>query len=206
MSADPNSDATAKPAAASAPRGKFLFDFGPLVVFFVGYKLGGVVVATAAFMVAITVAFALTWARERRLPPLMIVTAVVVLIFGGLTVGLGDPRFIYVKPTIVSALGGAVLLGGMAVGRPLLKPLMGSALSLREAGWRAISFRFGIFWLALAGLNEFVWRSFTPERESVWVWFKFLGIPALTLAFLLSQAGLFRRHMIEPATEPDGKS
>jgi intracellular septation protein len=203
MSDDPTPGAPAEPKPA--PRGKFLFDFGPLVVFFVGYKVGGVLVATAAFMVAMTIALVWTWIRDRRLPPMMIVTAVVVLVFGGLTVGLREPRFIYVKPTIDSALMGLALLGGMATGRPLLKPLLGSALALRDAGWRALSVRFGIFWLVLALLNELVWRSVTPERESLWVWFKFLGIPALTLAFLLTQAGLFRRHMIEPAPAPEAK-
>lgn len=179
--------------------GKLLVELGPLAVFFVAYRLGGVLAATAAFMVAVTIGLVYMWCKERRLPPMMVASAIIVLVFGGLTVGLKDPRFIYIKPTIVSGLGGLVLLGGMAVGRPLLKPLFGTALAMQDAGWRALSFRFGLFWLALAGLNELVWRSVTPDREPLWVWFKILGIPGLTLLFTLSQTGLIRRFAAEPA-------
>jgi intracellular septation protein len=183
--------------------GKLLVELGPLAVFFIAYRVGGVLAATASFMVAVTLGLAFMWWKERRLPPMMVATAIIVLIFGGLTVGLKDPRFIYLKPTIISGLGGLVLLGGLATGRPLLKSLLGSAMTMDDAGWRALSLRFGLFWLGLAGLNELVWRSVTPAREDLWVWFKILGIPGLTLLFMLTQAGLMRRHAIEPV-EPAG--
>ena len=183
-----------KPAGS----GKLLVELGPLAVFFVGYRVGGVLAATAAFMVAVTLGLGYMWWKERRLPPMMVASAIIVLIFGGLTVGLKDPRFIYVKPTILSGLGGLVLLGGLVVGRPLLKPLLASALTMDDGGWRALTLRFGLFWLALAGLNELVWRHFTPAREDLWVWFKILGIPSLTMLFMLTQSGLLRRHAIEP--------
>jgi intracellular septation protein len=130
---------------------------------------------------------------------MLVVTAVVVLVFGGMTIWLGDPRFIYVKPTIVTSLSALVLLGGLAFKRPLLKPLMGSALELTDEGWSALSLRFALFSFVLAGLNEAVWRSVTPHAEHLWVWFKFLGIPGLTVLFLLTQTPLLKRHALQPA-------
>lgn len=178
-------------------RQSLLLDFGPLVVFFVAYKLRGIYWATGAFMVAVTAALIASWLRTRKLPLMPLVTAVIVLVFGGMTIWLGDPRFIYVKPTIITTLTAVALLGGLAFKRPLLKPLMGSALQMKDEGWRALSFRFALFSLCVAGLNEVVWRSFTPHAEDMWVWFKFLGIPLLTVAFLFSQAPLLKRFGIE---------
>lgn len=171
-----------------------LLDFGPLLLFFAAYKLGDIYWATGAFMIAAPIALVVAYRRERKLRAMPVVTLVIVLVFGGMTMWLRDPRFIYVKPTIVAGLTGAVLLGGVALGRALMKPLLGTALELDEQGWRALSLRFGLFSLLLAGLNEIVWRGVTPDAEYLWVWFKFLGIPVLTLLFLLSQGGMLKRH------------
>lgn len=179
--------------AAAPETSSFWLDFGPILAFVVAYKLGGIYWATGTFMVAAPAALALAWVRDRRLRPLPIVTAVIVLVFGGLTLWLSDPRFIYIKPTLVTSLTALALFVGVALGKPLLKPLLGSALELSDAGWRALSIRFAIFSLLLGGLNELVWRSFTPESEHVWVWFKFLGIPLLTVAFMLTQTSVLRR-------------
>jgi intracellular septation protein len=182
-----------------ADRSKLLVDFGPLVVFFIGYRVSGILTATAAFMVAVTLALGFTWLKTRKLPTMPLVTAVIVLVFGGLTLGLGDPRFIYLKPTIVASLTALVLLGGLAFDRPLLKPVLGTAVQLTHQGWRTLSLRFALFSFVLAGANELVWRTTTPEREHLWVWFKFLGVPGLTLLFLMSQAGVLRRFAVEPS-------
>lgn len=162
-------------------------------MFVIAYKLGGIYWATGVFMIAAPAALLVTWFRDRKLKPLPIVTAVIVLFFGGMTLWFSDPRFIYIKPTLVASLTALALLGGVLFKRSLLKPLMGSALELSDEGWRALSLRFGLFSIALAGLNELVWRSYTPHAEHVWVWFKFLGIPGLTVAFMLSQTLTLRR-------------
>jgi intracellular septation protein len=174
-----------------------LADLGPLVVFFAFYKLRDIYWATGAFMIAVTVALGLSWLKTRKVRTMPVVTAVIVLFFGGMTIWLGDPRFIYIKPTIVASLMGLTLLGGLAFGRALLKPLIGSALSMTDEGWRILSKRFALMSLATAGLNELVWRSVTPERESLWVWFKFLGIPVITGVFLLIQLRALAQHMIK---------
>jgi len=180
-------------------RSQTLVDFGPLIVFVVAYKLRGIYWATGAFMVAATLALLYSWRREGKVRPLPLVTLVIVMVFGGMTIWLRDPRFIYVKPTIVAGLTGTILLGGLAFGRALLKPLLGSALELSDEGWRAFSFRFALFSFGLAALNEFVWRRFTPQAEHIWVWFKFLGIPGLTLIFLLAQTPMLKRFRIGDA-------
>lgn len=182
--------------ARSAPPGWFrpLVEIGPLVVFFVANARGGILVATAAFMIAITVALAASWLVERRLPTMTVVTAVFVLIFGGLTLYLDDEEFIKFKPTIVKTLFGAILLGGLAFGKPLLQPLLGSAMQLTDIGWRALTLRWGLFFLFLAGLNELVRRNASTDT---WVSFAVFGNIALSVVFMMSQMGLIKRHLIE---------
>ena len=187
------------PSEKQPPASSTLLDLGPVAVFALVYKLRDVYWATGAFMVAVTAALIVAYVKERRLRPMPLVTAAIVLVFGGLTIGLGDPRFIYVKPTLVAGLSGLVLLVGLAFRKPLLKPLLGSALALTPEGWRALSLRFGLFSLVLAALNEAVWRSATPHAEHMWVWFKLLGIPGLTLLFLVAQTPLMRRFALDGA-------
>lgn len=190
---------TPPPAKAQEAPNQTLVDFGPLIIFVLAYKFGGIYWATGSFMVAATLALLYSWRREGKVRPLPLVTLVIVMVFGGMTIWLRDPRFIYVKPTIVTALTGTILLGGLAFGRPLLKPLLGTALELSDEGWRAFSLRFALFSFGLAALNEFVWRKFTPEAEHIWVWFKFLGIPGLTLVFLVAQTPMLKRFRIGDA-------
>ncbi len=126
-----------------------------------------------------------------RLLPVPLMTAVLVVVFGGLTFWLNDPRFIKIKPTIINLLFAGVLFFGLLTGRPLLKLLLGEAFNLTEEGWRRLSFRWALFFLGLAALNELVWRSFS---ETVWVNFKVFGILGLSLVFAMAQIGLIKRH------------
>jgi intracellular septation protein len=120
-----------------------------------------------------------------------VVTAVLVVVFGGLTFWLDDPRFIMIKPTIINLGFAGVLLAGLAMRRPLLKILFGEAFNLTEEGWRKLSVRWALFFLTLALLNELVWRNFS---EATWVNFKVFGILPLTVVFAMAQIGLIRRH------------
>ena len=166
-------------------------EYGPLVVFFAAYAGTNLLWATAALMAATLVALTLSFAVARRVPLMPLVTAAVVGVFGGLTLWLQDETFIKMKPTVVQGLFAAILLGGLATGRPLLKPLMGAAWPMDDEGWRRLTLRFGLFFAVMAGLNEAVWRT---QSTDVWVAFKVFGILGLTFLFAVLQAPLMRRH------------
>jgi intracellular septation protein len=181
-------------AAPPNPQIKLLIEFGPLAAFGITYFFAGIFWATGVVMVTSVLALAASWSQFGRLLPVPLMTAALVVVFGGLTFWLNDPRFIKIKPTIINLLFAGVLLFGLMTGRPLLKLLLGEAFNLTEEGWRKLSFRWALFFLGLAALNEVVWRSFS---ESVWVNFKVFGILVLSLVFAMAQIGLIKRHEIK---------
>ena len=156
--------------------------------------LGGpIFVATALFIVATVIALAVSLALTRRLPIMPFVTGIVVLVFGGLTLWLQDETFIKMKPTIVNALFGGVLLGGLLFGQSLLGYVFDSVFKLTDEGWRKLTFRWGLFFFVLAVLNEIVWRNFSTD---IWVNFKVFGIMPLTFVFTLTQLPLINRYTL----------
>jgi intracellular septation protein len=174
---------------------KLVLDLGPLALFFFANSRYGIFAATAAFMVAVVAALVVSYAITRHLPIMPVVTAVIVLVFGGLTLFLHDATFIKVKPTIIYALFGAVLLGGLAFNKPLLGVVFDSMFHLTEEGWRKLTLRWAIFFLALAVLNEIVWRN---TSTNVWVDFKVFGVMPLTFLFGALQVPLLKKHAAEP--------
>ncbi len=184
----------------SRPWVKPTIEFGPLAVFFIAYLKFDLIGATGAFMAATVVALTLSYVMERRLPMVLVVTAVVVMVFGGLTLLLDDDRFIKMKPTIVQALFAVVLLGGLLFGRPLLKPVLNAAWQLTDQGWRSLTLRFGIFFAVMAIINEFVWRT---QSTDFWVNYKIFGAMVLTLLFTAAQAPLIQRCQIDPDDAAD---
>jgi intracellular septation protein len=167
-------------------------DYGPLAAFFLTYLLHGLMAATAVVVVASIMALAAAWAIERRVPMIPLLTAAVVAVFGGLTLWLQDETFIKMKPTIVQALFAAILLGGLAFGRPLLKPLFGAMLPpMSDRAWGQFTLRYALFFIAMALLNELVWRT---QSTDFWVTFKVFGLPVLTILFILSQLPFMSRH------------
>src|SRR6202048_1034118 len=163
------------------PALKLVLDLGPLLVFFAVNSRFGIFAATGAFMAAIVIALAVAYALTRHLPIMPLVTAIVVVVFGTLTLVLHDELFIKVKPTIIYVLFGGVLLVGLAFGKSLLGIVFDSVFHLTEEGWRKLTLRWALFFLALAVLNEIVWRTQTTD-----VWGSFIVVGGLALSFLFA--------------------
>ncbi|HHK73720.1 MAG TPA: septation protein A [Rhizobiales bacterium] len=173
---------------------KALTEYGPLAVFFIANAKFGIFPATAAFMAASALALILSFALTRKIAKMPLITAGFVFVFGGLTLWLNDATFIKVKPTLVYLLFAGILLGGYAMKRYFLSDLFGAALELDREGWRRMTLRWAMFFVALAVLNEYVWRHFSTD---MWVNLKVFGFAPLTVIFALLQSGLIRKHMIE---------
>ena len=177
---------------------KLLIEMGPLVAFFIANWKAGIFWGTGIFMVATVIALAASWILTRKIAMVPLVSAVFVALFGALTLYLQSDLFIKVKVTLINALFGAVLLGGVAFGKSYLKLVMGEAMKLPEHAWRMLSLRWGFFFVALAILNEIVWRHFSTDT---WVNFKVFGMLPLTLVFALANAPYMAKHMIEDKIE-----
>ncbi len=174
---------------------KLVLEFGPLALFFVANHEYGIYAATGALMVGVFVALGVAWSITRRLPMMPVVTAILLLIFGGLTFLLQDETFIKMKVTILYTLFGGALLGALWFDRLLLPIVFDSAFHLDDAGWRKLTWRWSFFFFFLAALNEVVRRVVTTD---VWVNFKVFGILPLTLLFAMTQLPLMMRHEIKP--------
>ena len=176
---------------------KLALELGPLGVFFFVNARFGLFAATAVFLATTIVALSVSWWLTRKLAIMPVVTGIIVLVFGGLTLLLQDETFIKMKPTIVNVLFGTTLLVGLLFGRPLLGYVFDSVFRLDDEGWRKLTFRWGLFFFVLAILNEVMWRSFSTDT---WVTFKVFGIMPLTIAFTLSQMRLIQRHSLPERT------
>ena len=173
---------------------KRLIEMGPLVCFFIANWKAGIYWDTGIFMVATAIALPASWILTRKIAMVPLVSAIFVALFGALTLWLHDDLFIKVKVTLINALFGAVLLGGVAMGRSYIKLIMGEAMKLPDHAWRTLSIRWGLFFLAMAVLNEIVWRNFSTDQ---WVNFKVFGLLPLTLVFAIANAPFMSKHMIE---------
>ncbi|WP_296579256.1 septation protein A [Phreatobacter sp.] len=184
-----------------APLAKLALEMGPLVTFFLVNSYGdrwfGVApdkrlfLATGIFVVAVLASLAVTWSLIRKLPVMPLVSAVVVTVFGGLTLLLHDDLFIKLKPTIVNTLFGCVLVWAGLTGRNVLKLVLDSVFTLTDEGWRLLTWRWAFFFFLLAGINEVVWRTQTTD---FWVAFKVWGIMPITMIFAMAQMPLIMRH------------
>lgn len=192
-----------EPTATEKPKGggQLLVDLGPVIVFMITYNVANgrvaegqaIYWATGVFLVATLLAVAYAWLVQKRLPPMLIVTAVIVGVFGGLTMALQDPVFIKIKPTIVNLLYAGVIFGGLAVKQNVWKMLFQGAFpALPDKVWTTFAVRWGLFFVFLAALNEVVWRS---TSEAFWANFKVLGVMPLTLVFMLANMPLLMKHM-----------
>jgi intracellular septation protein len=169
---------------------KLLIELGPLALFFAVYSKFGIFAATGVLMAGVVVTLGVSYAMLKRIPVMPLVTAVIVLIFGSLTLFFHDETLIKIKPTALYLLFAAALFAGLALKKPMLKILFDGALHVTEEGWRKLTWRWAVFFIALAVLNEIVWRTQTTD---LWVKFKTFGFLPLTLLFALAQAPLIMR-------------
>jgi intracellular septation protein len=176
---------------------KLATELGPLIVFFVANAKFNLVVATGAFMVAIVAAMIASYVVVRHVPIMAIVTAVIVLVFGTLTLVLHDETFIKVKPTIIYGLFAAILGGGLLFGRSFIAILFNQMFNLTPKGWRILTMRWALFFLGMAALNEIVWRT---QSTDFWVAFKAFGAIPITMIFAMTQMPVIKRYHLEPAT------
>jgi intracellular septation protein len=186
---------------------KLALELGPLALFFLANAYADrfgfaesqrIFVATALFIATTVVALATSYALLRKLPIMPLVSGVVVVVFGGLTLALQNEMFIKLKPTIVNTMFGLILLGGLYFRKPLLEIVLDSMFELDEEGWRKLTLRWAVFFFALAILNEIVWRT---QSTDFWVSFKVFGIMPLTIVFALAQTPLILRHEVKKVEE-----
>jgi intracellular septation protein len=202
-----------------SPGLKLLLDLGPLLLFFfantrpqlftpllkpflsealITGEHAGIFVATAVFIPAVLAALAVSYALTRHVAAMPVVTAVIVVVFGGLTLLLQNETFIKLKPTLVYLLFAVTLLGGLAFRKPLLGMVFDSVFNLTDEGWRKLTLRWGIFFVAMAVLNEIVWRSVSTDA---WVSFKVFGFLPLTMLFAAAQFPLLQKYAVEETGE-----
>ncbi len=190
---------------------KMALELGPLVVFFIVNTKGEdilaafpalnqwfsspIIFATAVFMVAMLISLALTWVLLKRIAVMPLVTGVVVVIFGGLTLYFQDSTFIKMKPTITNTLFGGTLLIGLVFGQSLLRYVFGDVYKLQPEGWHKLTLRWGLFFLVLAIMNEVVWRT---QSDDFWVAFKVWATMPITIVFAAAQLPLLTRYAPEP--------
>jgi intracellular septation protein len=191
---------------------KMAFELGPLIAFFIafgrmkdntytffGTEYSGFITVTAAFIVLMLVTTTLQWALTGTLSKMQIVSLVLVVIMGGLTVYLNDEHFIKMKPTLLFGFFGVVLGVGLLRGQSYLRNVMDAALPLQPEGWMILTRRLALFFIALAVANELIWRFGTTEA---WVFFKTFGDTMALLAFFASQYPLLVKYSTEDAEKP----
>ncbi len=194
---------------------KTILEWGPLIAFLVAYtklkdsvftigatEYQGFIIVTALFIPVLLVATGLQWWLTKHLSKMQIVTVVMVVVFGGMSVWFNDERFFKIKPTLIYLILGSILAFGLTRGKSYLQSLMGDVMPLEPEGWMILTRRFVALFFGFAVLNEILWRGFSTDT---WVWFKTFGFTGLIVVFMLSQAGVLSKYGIEEdGEEKDG--
>ena len=173
---------------------KFVTDFGPLAIFFFYYYINDkdISVAIPPLIIATIISLIIVWFFEKKIPPMPLISGVLITFFGGLTIYFDDPIFIYIKPTIINIIFALTLFFGKYFTKePILKKILGKSLPLEDMGWKILNNRWMFFFFGLAILNEFIWRT---QSEEFWVNFKVWGMLPITIIFTAFQIGLINRY------------
>lgn len=170
---------------------KFLLEFIPLMLFFITNKTHGIIVATSVLVISSVIAAGIFYWLEKKIPPLLIISTFFVSLFGGLTILSHDDFFIKIKPTLVNLILAITLFCGLLFKKGLLKYIMESAFSMDESAWQKFSFRWGLFFIFLAIVNELIWRNFSTD---FWVSFKSFGMLPITMLFTISQIPFLKKY------------
>jgi len=173
---------------------KFVTDFGPLAIFFFYYYNNDkdISVAIPPLIIATIISLIIVWFFEKKIPPMPLLSGVLITFFGGLTIYFDDPIFIYVKPTIINIIFALTLFFGKYFTKePILKIILGKSLPLEDMGWKILNNRWMFFFFGLAILNEFIWRT---QSEEFWVNFKVWGMLPITIIFTGFQIGLINKY------------
>ena len=173
---------------------KLFIDEGPSAVFFLIYTKGELKSSILPFIIATIIAVIFSYIIEKKIPIMPTVGAAIILIFGGLTIYFDNEIFFKMKPTIINVLFACILYGGEILKKPLLKLLLGGTLKLQNEGWSILTKRWVSFFIALAILNEIVWRT---QSTDLWVNFKVFGILPITFIFTMTQFSLIKKYQIE---------
>ena len=173
---------------------KLLVDIGPLAIFFIFYTRSDLQSAILPLMIATIIAVIFSYITEKKIPIMPTAGALIILVFGGLTLYFNNDVFFKMKPTIINILFAGTLFTGNIINKPLLKLLLGGALKLQDEGWKILTKRWISFFIALAVLNEIIWRT---QSTDVWVNFKVFGILPLTFIFTLTQFTIIKNFQFE---------
>ena len=175
---------------------KFVTDFGPLVVFFFFYYNSdkNLKIAIPPFILATLISLIIVWFIEKKIPMVPLISGILITFFGGLTIYFDNAIFIYIKPTIINIIFAlALFLGKYFSKEPILKKILGKSIALSNIGWEILNKRWIYFFLGLALLNEFIWRT---QSEEFWVNFKVWGMLPITIIFTGFQIGLINRYKV----------
>jgi len=182
------------PAAKDTPKkGRWLIEYGPLILFFIVNYATGILWATAALVLATVIALTLSWVLDRHIPMMTLLGGIAVTFFGGLTWVLDDPFYIKIKPTVISLLIAVILIGGQLAGRNPLKAMLGSKLQLSDTGWRQVTWMWAAMFATSAGANELAWRMLSDDG---WVTFKLFGLTGISVVFAMLTIPIMSRHSL----------
>jgi len=175
---------------------KQLFEFFPLIVFFVVYYKSDkdLYLSITAVIIATLISLVALYIKERKISTMMLVSTIILIVFGGLSIFLKNDIFFKMKPTIINALFAIILIGSTFFNKPVLKLLLNSSMKLTDQGWSLMNKLWSGFFIFLALLNEIVWRTQTTD---VWVNFKVFGIMGITIVFTIVQIPILKRHFID---------
>ncbi|MEB8388877.1 septation protein IspZ [Rhodobacteraceae bacterium KMM 6894] len=186
-------------------------EMGPILAFFAAYlwlkdntytfggtEYAGFIVVTAGFIPVFLISIGALWWLTGHLSRMQAVTAVLIVVFGGLSIWFNDPQFFKMKPTVIYLLFGGTLGVGLFQGRSYLQSVMDGLMPLTDAGWMILTRRLMVFFFGLAVLNELIWRT---QTEEIWVYFKTFGLTAAIFVFFITQGKLFQEHAIADDTD-----